>query len=324
MGKDSHFDNSRDNSRSSEQVHEPGDREFQQQSENVSQRLQEDAYSAPRAQADCNNKSEKAFHGLNLGIIKIGFQENSFKLGVNVGIAKAGVSLGQETGASGDVNLGPIVKAHAGGGVGFSENGVRVHGGANAKALELAGGGADSSVTLGPNTGFETSVQAKAGPVRTEHGVSFEVGEDGLNTGYQGKAGIPTVLDAGAREFVRLNNDSAAGVEAGVRVGPTYLGSEVSVATDNNTVIRAEVDPIKVKADNEEVKLGVGAQVGPSVDAKVFVASQEKHVDAAGTKHSERNELAFRAGLNGIGLQTKQESDKHRMLKRYGWEPLDM
>ena len=89
-------------------------------------------------------------------------------------------------------------------------------------------------------------------------------------------------------------------------------------------MIRAEVDPIKVKADNQEAKLGVGARVGPSLDAQVFVASEEKSVDARGTRHKERNELAFNAGLSGIGVQTKQETDRHRMLKRYGWEALDM
>ena len=67
------------------------------------------------------------FHGLNLGLIKIGIDDRgSFAFGCNVGIAKVDTRIGRLTGVDAGAGLGPI-GANGGVGVNFETDGIHGH-----------------------------------------------------------------------------------------------------------------------------------------------------------------------------------------------------
>jgi hypothetical protein len=285
--------------------------------EDASKRLCDEAFS-PATKA-------KHFHGLNLGIIKIGVDDRgSFALGVNVGIAHVDTRIGAVMGVDAGAGVGPV-GAQGGVEVGIKKDGLHAKVRAGASASELAGGSLDFGASVGPKTGAEAAVEGNVGPAYTKHGASTYIGEDGFNTGYQGKVAVGDLAGVGARGHLGLNDNSSAGAEAGAHLGKASLGSGVDIKTDNNTMVRPEVNIIKAKVGNDETQLNVGAQVGPRADAQVGIGVDNIHTDDQGA-HIDGNVLSAGVGESGINARATHKTDAGRDTRGYGFgpEPLDM
>jgi hypothetical protein len=267
----------------------------------------------------------KHFHGLNLGIIKIGVDDRgSLAFGVNVGIAHVDTRLGAVTGVDAGAGVGPV-GAHGGVDLAVRKDGLHAGVKAGATASELAGGSLDFGASIGPKTGAEAAVEGNVGPAYTTHGASTYVSEAGFNTGYQGKVALGDVAGVGARGHLGLNEDSSAGAEAGAHLGKASIGSGADVKTDNNTMVRSEVNIIKAKVANDETQLNVAAQVGPRADAQVGIGVDNIHSDVQG-RHVTGDVLSAGIGESGINLRATHKTDAGRDTRGYGFgpEPLDM
>ena len=285
----------------------------------------EDAHKRLCDEAFTRETKAKHFHGLNLGIIKIGVDDRgSLAFGVNVGIAHVDTTVGAVMGVDAGVGVGPV-GAHGGVDVGVCKDGLHAGVKAGATASELAGGSLDLGASIGPKTGAEAAVEGNVGPAYTTHGASSYISEAGFNTGYQGKVALGDVAGVGARGHLGLNENSSAGAEAGARLGKASLGSGVDIKTDNNTMVRPEVNIIKAKVGNDETKLNVAAQVGPRADAQVGIGVDNVHTDGQGA-HVTGDVLSAGIGESGINARATHKTDSARDTRGYGFgpEPLDM
>jgi hypothetical protein len=73
------------------------------------------------------NQPKPEFHGLDLGIVKLGYNDGgSLDAGVNIGVAKTDVQLGANTRVDAEfMPIGGPIHARTGAGLNFSEDGVR-------------------------------------------------------------------------------------------------------------------------------------------------------------------------------------------------------
>jgi hypothetical protein len=285
--------------------------------EEASKRLCDEAFSRETV--------KKHFHGLNLGIIKLGYDDRgSLAIGVNVGIAHVDTRVGALTGVDAGAGVGPV-GAHGDVTLHIKEDGLHAGVKAGASAAELAGASVDVGASIGPKTGAEAAVEANAGPAYTRNGASSFVSEDGFNTGYQGKVALGDLAGVGARGHLGLNENSSAGAEAGARIGQASIGSGVDVETAGNTMIRPEVNIIKAKVENDETQLNVAAQVCPKADAQVGIGVNNIHTDATG-RHMTKDILSAGAGESGVNARSTHKTDASTDTRGYGFgpEPLDM
>lgn len=172
--------------------------ERNEQANATSQALCEDAY--------------KGFQGLDLGILKIGTQSCSFGVGIDLGIARGGASIGQRTGAGAEVGV-PGARIGAGGGVVVDERGIK--------------SGVAAAGELGPEIGTRVGVGSYLG----DKGAGVHVGGDtqlgpasagAYGKGYIDERGIHTrvgghaELDGVAGGHTRVRTD--LGEKTGVRL----------------------------------------------------------------------------------------------------------
>ncbi|MDR3616320.1 MAG: LysM domain-containing protein [Candidatus Obscuribacterales bacterium] len=186
------------------------------------------------------------FHGLNLGIIKIGVtDEGSLDFGANIGIAKAEVKLGLENSVHAGVGLGPIVGAEGGVGVGVNKHGFHAGVGAGGHALGLAGVGGEVGAKLGDAVGADGVAGVYVGPQEARAGgrggAGAALGQAGLDAavGADIYAGQFAGLNAGGQ--LSLNRDSQVGVDAGGNIDRYAGRTGVGFFSDGNSQVRADV-----------------------------------------------------------------------------------
>jgi hypothetical protein len=186
------------------------------------------------------------FHGLNLGIIKIGVtDEGSLDLGVNLAVVKVEGKLGLENSVHAGVGLGPIVGAEGGVGIGVNRHGLHAGVGAGGHALGLAGVGGEVGAKVGDAVGADGVAGVYVGPQEARAGgrggAGAALGQDGLDAaaGADIYAGQFAGLNAGGQ--LSLNRDSRVGVDAGGNIDRYAGRSGVGVFSDGNSQIRPDV-----------------------------------------------------------------------------------
>ena len=185
------------------------------------------------------------FHGLNLGIIKIGVSdEGSLDLGVNIGIAKAEAKVGLENSIHAGVGLGPIVGAEGGVGVGVNEHGLHAGVGAGAHALGLAGVGGEVGAKVGDALGADGVAGVYVGPHEARAGgrggAGAAIGQNGFDAaaGADVYAGKFAGLNAGGQ--LSLNSDSRIGGDVGGNIGQYAGRMGAGAFSDGNSQIRVD------------------------------------------------------------------------------------
>lgn len=262
-------------------------------------------------------KPESKFHGLNLGIIKLGYMDHgSLAVGANIGIAKVDTQIGLENRVDAGVGLGPI-GARGGVGVGINESGLHADVGAGANATRQIRANADFGAGVGPKTGVTGDVGAKVGPLHTKHVADLGVSDEGFNNGYRGDVGIARVAGVGAGVHANLNENSSAGLGSSVRLGDASLGAGADIRTGGNSFIRPGVH---IDAGNgpDRTRFEVAGQVGPKFDARVGTGFE--HINNMyGTENGA--ELTFGVGQSGVGFKATEKYNGFRNVKTAGFGP---
>lgn len=184
------------------------------------------------------------FYGLDIGILKVGVNSNgSLDLGVNVGLAKAGVQVGLENRVEGEfMPIGGPLHARVGAGVGVDRSGLHSEVGAGANFFNVVNGDADFGVRVGREIAVDGDVRGRAFPVNVQADAGASVGADGVNaytganTDIAGQVGVR----AGAHfDLDRYNSGVGAGV--GLRAGKQTLDFGPAIHSDGNTAVRPEI-----------------------------------------------------------------------------------
>ena len=190
------------------------------------------------------NRPEPEFYGLDIGILKVGVNSNgSLDLGVNVGLAKAGVQVGLENRVDGEfMPIGGPLHARAGAGIGINRAGIHSEVGAGANFFNVVNGDADFGARLGREISVDGDVRGRAFPVNVQADAGAAVGADGVNaytgatTDIAGQAGVR----AGAHfDLDKYNSGIAAGV--GLKAGERSLDFGPSIQSDGNSTVRPQV-----------------------------------------------------------------------------------
>ncbi len=261
------------------------------------------------------SEPEHKFHGLNLGLFKIGFRNHSLSLGVNIGIAKVGAEIGQETRVDAGVNLGPI-GARGGVGVGVDRHGLHSDVGGRVHAAKLVDTGAAVKANLGPKSSVHADTGAKVLFAHTRHTFDSSVGDDGFNNGYKGDVGLAKVVGVQAGGHANLNDDSSFGGRARTNLGEASLGAGADINTKNNSVINPDVH-ISADSGEEKARFNVGAQVGPKLDVRAGTGYSA--IDRYNDYNS--GEVSVGVGASGIGAQSVVQHNERQILRKFGWGP---
>jgi hypothetical protein len=292
----------------------------------ASAKLSQDAYQQAPAREACPPKPEQRsehksdepdhkFHGLNLGLFKIGVRNHSLSLGVNIGIAKVGAQIGQETRVDAGVNLGPV-GARGGVGVGVDRHGLHSDVGGRVHAAKLVDTGAAVKANLGPKSAVYADTGAKVLFAHTRHTFDSSVGDDGFNNGYKGDVGLAKVVGVQAGGHANLNDDSSFGGRARTNLGEASLGAGADINTKNNSVINPDVH-VSADSGEEKARFNVGAQVGPKLDVRAGTGY------SATDRYNDYNsgEVSVGVGASGIGAQSVVQRNELHIVRKFGWGP---
>ena len=264
----------------------------------ASARLSQEAYCSAPVQAP--HQPDHKFHGLNLYFFKIGCRDHSFDVGVNViGLAKAEVQVGQETRVDAGVQLGPVIGAHAGAGVGFNRFGLHSDVGARGHFVKLVDTGAEVKGNLGPHSGVHVDTGAKVLFAHTRHTFDSSFSDQGFNNGYKGEVGLAKVVGVHAGGHANLNDNSSVGGSAGTTLENASLGAGADVNSNGNRVVNPDVYITADSGQQAKARYDVGAQVGPALDVRAGTAYAT--TDAYNTQHG--GQLSFGVGQSGIGVK---------------------
>ncbi len=200
------------------------------------------------------NQPKPEFHGLDLGIVKLGYNDGgSLEAGVNIGVAKTDVQLGANTRVDAEfMPIGGPIHARTGAGVNFSENGVRGDVGAGANFFNLVNGDADFDARVGRNTGVDGDVRGRVYPVDVQAEAGAGVGPDGVHayTGANTDAADLVGFRTGGH-FDLDNEDSSVGAGVGLRAGDHTLDFGPSIYSDRNSTIRPDLQLDTGSIDDE-------------------------------------------------------------------------
>lgn len=190
------------------------------------------------------NQPKPEFHGLDLGIVKLGYNDGgSLEAGVNIGVAKTDVQLGANTRVDAEfMPIGGPIHARTGAGVNFSEEGVRGDVGAGGNFFNLVNGDADFDARFGRNTGVDGDVRGRVYPVDVEAEAGAGIGPEGVHA-YTG-ANTDVADLAGFRtggHFDLDSEDSSVGAGLGLTAGDSTLDFGPSIYSDGNSTIRPDL-----------------------------------------------------------------------------------
>lgn len=204
------------------------------------------------------NQPQPEFHGLDLGIVKLGYNDypegGSLVAGVNVGVAKTDVELGTKTGVAAEfmpIDNSPI-HARTDAFVNLSKDGIRGDVGAGANFFNLVNGDADFDARVGRNTGVDGDVRGRVYPVDVQAEAGAGVGPDGVHayTGANTDAADLVGVRTGGH-FDLDNEDSSVGAGVGLRAGDHTLDFGPSIYTDRNSTIRPDLQLDTGSIDDE-------------------------------------------------------------------------
>jgi|GEM_PF-735853 len=190
------------------------------------------------------NQPKPEFHGLDLGIVKMGYNNGgSLEFGANVGVASTNLQVGLNNRV--DAELMPIggpVHARFGTGFGVNEDGLHSDVGAGANFFNVVNGDADFDARLGRNTGVDGDVRGRAFPVNVQADAGAGVGPEGVHA-YTGAntdlAGLAGIRSGAHFDLDQYNSGVGAGV--GLRAGDHTLDFGPSIYSDNNSTIRPDL-----------------------------------------------------------------------------------
>ena len=182
------------------------------------------------------------FHGIDLAIIKIGVRGNSLDFGVDVGIARTEIKVGQETGISVGAGIEGVASSSVGGGIAIDRSGLHGGVGTSHDAFNTIGGSGHVGADLGSSTGTNAEATAYVGPAHAGVRGSAGVGADGLNAGAGANAGVDRVVGLHGGAQMSLSGDSSLSAGAGGYVGPYNAGATGGVYSDGDRYVRPGVD----------------------------------------------------------------------------------
>jgi hypothetical protein len=255
------------------------------------------------------------FHGLNLGLFKIGYRDHSFAFGVNIGLAKVGAQIGQETRVDAGLNLGPI-GAHGGVGVGIDRRGLHSDVGGRFHAAKMVDTGAEVQAKLGPQSSIHADTGAKVFFAHTRHTFDSSVGGNGFNNGYKGEVGLAKAIGVQAGGHANLNDSSSVGGNVKTTLAEASLGAGADVNSKGNTVINPDVY-VNADSGQEKARLDVGAQVGPTLDVRAGTGynTSDRYNDYRS------GELSFGVGQSGIGAKATDTNNGQQTTAKAGIGP---
>jgi hypothetical protein len=206
-----------------------------------------------------------AFHGLDLGIVKLGYNDGgSLEAGVNVGIAKVGVQGGAWNGVNAEfMPYGGPLHARANAGVGVNrQDGFVARTGAGANFFNAVNGDADGETHIGPRgIGVDGDLRGRVLPVDAQFDAGGNVGPKGADA-YTGgdvslmhKAGVRSGGDFSLGENTRAS--AGVGLEAGNK--SIDLGSHIE--TRGNTTFQPKLIDVQTGDSREETFYSTGNRV---------------------------------------------------------------
>jgi len=189
------------------------------------------------------NRPQGEFHGLDLGIVKLGVRDGSLETGVNIGIAKTEVTLGKNTGVGAEfMPYGGPMHARANANIGFAESGMHGEVGAGANFFNLVNGDADFAVNAGSNTSVSGDVRGRVWPVDVQADAGAEIGPQGLNAYTGANTDIADAFGARAGAGFDLDENSSAAAGVGLQFGDKTLDFGPSIDTYGNSTIRPNLN----------------------------------------------------------------------------------
>lgn len=287
-----------------------GDRQYQE----PLYREQPGVVALPVDQRQSPPPQEPEFYGADLGLFKIGFTDDgSFNVGVNVGIARTDVKVGLENRVSAGVGMESL-GADASVGVGINKKGLHSDVGVATNAFDQVGGHAGFDVNVGPETYVDGDVGGKVGPVHVRSSAGADVNNQGIGTRYGARTGLGDIFDVHTGGHVGVSRDSSAGAGVGAHLGQASFETGAAIDSDGNRLLRPNVS-LSAGGRDSRGKLGVGAQLGPKLDAKVYSGYASKNL-ASGT--NSQHEVALHAGQSGIGLSSQQDRNGRLTGSEFG------
>lgn len=197
------------------------------------------------------NRQRGEFHGVDLGIVKLGVRDGSLETGVNIGIASTDVSLGKNTGVNAEfMPYGGPMHARANANIGFEEDGLHSEVGAGANFFDVVNGDADFGAKLGRNTSVSGDVRGKVWPVDVQADAGAGIGPDGLSAYTGANTGIADTVGVRSGAHFDINQDSSAGAGVGLKFGEETLDFGPSINTYGNRTIRPNLNLRPGHSDN--------------------------------------------------------------------------
>ncbi len=259
------------------------------------------------APAVCNAPRE--FHGLNLGLIRIGvYDHKSFGAGVNAfKLGGADGMIGGHTGVDARVGFSKL-GACGSAGLDIDQNGLQPRVSGHANVVDLIGGGGEAGAVLGSNSAVYGNASAEV--LGVHGGVSEVVTADdrGLSGTHYADAGFLNVIDVNHKAHAEISEDSKVGSSAGVRIGPAGIEAGAGVQTAGDTAIapRAYVD---FASGPDHGTLHADGQIGPTIDARAGVGVTSS--SEANPGNFQNNELQAGVGESGVGIKGVESTPRY-------------
>lgn len=189
------------------------------------------------------NRPRGEFHGLDLGIVKLGVRDGSLETGVNIGVASTDLSLGKNTGVNAEfMPYGGPLHARANANIGFEEEGVHSEVGAGANFFNVVNGDADFGARMGRNTGVSGDVRGKVWPVDVQADAGAGIGPEGFNAYTGANTGIADIAGVRSGAHFDVNDNSSAAAGVGLKFGQQTLDFGPSIDTYGNQTIRPNLN----------------------------------------------------------------------------------
>ena len=206
-----------------------------------------------------NTTAYNAFHGgerhiifgIDTPILKFGINNHhSLQLGVNVGLASAGVSVGAENRVQGEVlPISPALHGRVNAGVDFEDGQVRGEAGAGANVFNIAGGDLDAEGHIGQDIGGSGDLRGRALIVNGGGDAGVSLGPDGFAVHGGGNADLAQAIGArGGGNFNLGPHDVGGGAGVGLKAGNDTLDFGPSIHAYPTGEVRPAVNLIHGEA----------------------------------------------------------------------------
>lgn len=205
--------------------------------------------SAPASPAfDHQYRNRPAFHGLDLGLVKLGYNDGgSLEGGVNIGIAKVGFQAGAMNGGEAEfMPYGGPLHARANALVGIDRNqGFVARTGAGGNFFNIVNGDADGETYIGQQgIGVDGDLRGRVLPVDAQFDAGGNVGPRGLGAYTGGDVSLMHQAGVHSGADFELGENSRMAAAVGVEGGGKTADLASHIETDGNRTLR--VRPVDV------------------------------------------------------------------------------